>query len=775
MIVTGTYDVTLVVLSIVIATMASYTALDLAARIPASSGWVKHAWFATAAVAMGGGIWSMHFIGMLAFRMPGMELGYDVGLTVLSLAVPIVVAGAGFYVVSGRGKDEPLRMALAGLFVGLGIVAMHYTGMSAMRMTAHVTYDSAYVALSVAIAVVASTAALWLAFRRAEPLQGVILQKLLAAAVMGIAVAGMHYTAMHAASFTAHETASTDWRASGFSQVALALAVAATTFLILSLALAAALFDRRFAVMAERESAALRLSEERFRILYCRTPLPLYSLDLDGLLRYVSDAWLELLGYTRDEVIGRPLTNFMTEASTRRRIKIDWPKLFADGELREIEYRFVTKAGDILDVMADSKVVRNAVGETIVLGGLIDVTARKRAEEALRQSQKIEVMGQLVGGVAHDFNNMLAVILGGLELMRRRLPHDPKIAVPLENAIQGALRGTALTQRLLSFSRRQELKPEAIDVAALVAGLHDLLRGSVGPMVRIETHFPADLPPARVDANQLELALVNLAVNARDAMTGGKGQIAIAARTEAVPGGGGLAPGTYVCVCVRDDGAGMDEQTLARATEPFFTTKENGKGTGLGLSMVHGLAARSGGQLVLYSKPGEGTTVEIWLPVASEPAALEDGGAPAQGAHAPEKALRHPPLYVLAVDDDALVLAGIAAQLEDLGHRVVEATSGARALEILRGRMDGSDDKIDLVVTDLGMPGMNGLQLATAIRAHWPALPVLLATGYSDVAPEHDLPRIGKPFALDELARALAACLRPADGGKKVVPLRAVG
>ena len=770
MIATGTYDLTLVVLSIVIAVMASYTALDLAARIPAATGWVKHAWFATAAIAMGGGIWSMHFIGMLAFSMPGMELGYDVGLTVLSLAVPIVVAGAGFYFVSIRDRHGSLRLATGGLFVGLGIVAMHYTGMAAMRMNAHVAYDPLVVALSVVIAIVASTVALWLAFRRTE-----IGQRMMAAAVMGAAVSGMHYTAMHAATFVAHGAgADADTsHAMGFNQVALALAVAATTFLILSLALAAALFDRRFAEMAEREAAALRASQALFRTLYRRTPLPLHSLDRDGLVQYVSDAWLELLGYAPKEVLGRPLTNFMTEASMRRCMKVDWPGLFEAGELRGIEYRMVTKTGDILDVVAESKVVSNAAGESVVLGGLVDITARKRAEEALRQSQKIEVMGQLVGGVAHDFNNLLAIILGSLELLRRRLPPDPKIVSPLENAIQGALRGTALTQRLLSFARRQELKPAPVDIAALVHGLGDLLRGSLGPMVQIETRFAPGLPCARVDANQLELALVNLAVNARDAMIDSKGKVVIAAREEAVApnAASGLAPGAYVCVSVADTGGGMDEQTLARATEPFFTTKGHGRGTGLGLSMVQGLAAQSGGQLVLRSRPRQGTTAEIWLPVAAaEPAAHEAAAdrtepAPISG------------LTVLAVDDDALVLMGTVAMLEDLGHRVIEAASGEQALGALRG-----GEPIDLVITDLGMPGMTGAQLASAIRAERPQLPILLATGYADRGGDSDdgdgpnlspLPRIGKPFLIDDLARAIAACLRDAAPADNVVPLRA--
>jgi PAS domain S-box-containing protein len=763
-IVSGIYDATLVTLSILIATMASYTALDLAGRIAAAGGWAKHAWFATAALAMGGGIWSMHFIGMLAFSMAGMDLSYDVGLTILSLIVPIIVAGAGFYLASQKGADKPVRLAVAGLFMGLGIVAMHYTGMAAMRMTGHVSYDSFFVALSVVIAIGASTVALWLAFLRTG-----IVQKLMAAVVMGIAVSGMHYTAMHAAIFTAHSATGVASHVPGLNQTALALAVAVTTFLILFFALAAAMFDRRFALMAEREAAALRESEERFRTLYRRTPLPLYSLDRNGLVEYVSDAWLELLGFSREEVIGRPLTDFMTEESMRRRIEVDWPKLFDTEELRDVECRFVTRAGNIVEVVTDAKVVRNARGEPVVLGGLVDVTARKRAEEALRQSQKIEAIGQLVGGVAHDFNNLLAVVLGSLELLRRRLPQDAKIVALVDNAIQGARRGSALTQRMLSFARRQELKPAAVDIPNLVAGLGDLLRRSIGPMVRIETHFPTRLSRARVDANQLELALVNLAVNARDAMADATGLITIAALEETVQRDDphGLPPGKYVRLSVTDTGLGMDEQTLARATEPFFTTKGIGKGTGLGLPMAHGLAAQSGGKLVLRSRPGEGTVVEIWLPAVTATEEVNVLADTALAVSANEMPVFRP-LSVLVVDDDSLVLVGTAAMLEDLGHTVILASSGKEALATL-----GKGEKFDLVITDLAMPDMTGLQLAAAIKSGWSAMPIIVATGYSELDGDTDLPKLSKPFSQEDLARALAACLQSARENQKAVPFSA--
>ena len=392
--VAGTHDGTLVALSILIATAASYTALDLAGRIRASSGWTCYAWLVTSAVAMGGGIWSMHFVAMLAFSMPGMEVNYDLPLTAVSLLLAIVVTGIGFHVVSRREATWK-TVAFSGLFVGFGIVAMHYTGMAAMRMGADLRYDRLWVALSVLIAVGAASVALWLAFQNTG-----LVQKLIAAVAMGLAISGMHYTAMHAAIFTSHTTVAGAHSHASLAQITLAIGVSGTTFLILFLALIAAMFDRRFALLAEREAAALRASEERFRNLYRRTPLPLHSLDTNGLLEHVSDAWLALLGYERAEVKGRPFADFMTEASAKRRATVDWPRLQATGDLKDTEYRMMTKSGEALDAVVSEQVERDATGQfRRAVGGLMDVTARRRAEAALRQSQKIEAVGQLTGGV----------------------------------------------------------------------------------------------------------------------------------------------------------------------------------------------------------------------------------------------------------------------------------------------------------------------------------------------------------------------------------------
>jgi CheY-like chemotaxis protein len=378
-------------------------------------------------------------------------------------------------------------------------------------------------------------------------------------------------------------------------------------------------------------------------------------------------------------------------------------------------------------------------------------------------SQKMETIGQLTGGVAHDFNNLLAAVLGSLELLKKRLPaDDPKIQRLVDNATQGALRGASLTQRMLAFARKQDLRPAVVDVPELVRGMASLLKFDAG--IRIDTLFPIGLPKVQVDANQLELAILNLAVNARDAMPDG-GLITIAAREEA--NGDGAPTSRYVALSVSDTGGGMDEETLRHAQEPFFTTKGVGKGTGLGLSMVHGLAEQSGGKLLLKSRRGEGTTAEIWLPIA------EEAVAPAPRAMAPApmpRASRR--LSVLVVDDDLLVLENTAAMLEDLGHAVVEARSGEEAMDLLRRTRT-----VDLIVTDYAMPGMTGLQLASAAAAERPGTVILLSTGYAELPSEARsiLPRLSKPFDQTALAKAIEAAMRDGEHPGSVVAFRPKG
>jgi signal transduction histidine kinase/ActR/RegA family two-component response regulator len=380
------------------------------------------------------------------------------------------------------------------------------------------------------------------------------------------------------------------------------------------------------------------------------------------------------------------------------------------------------------------------------------VEERTREREAalaqVHEMRKVESLGQLTGGVAHDFNNLLMAVLGNLELVRKFLPSDPKIRRLIDGAIQGAERGATLTKRMLAFARRQELKPETVDVPNLVDSMVEMLRRSLGPGIQITTDFETDLPPTRVDPNQLELALLNLALNARDAMPLG-GRLTISAHRERIGTGDvpGLQPGDYVCIAERDTGEGMDEVTLKRATEPFFTTKGAGRGTGLGLSMVDGLVAQSGGAMRINSHQGAGTTVELWLPVAEAEAVERPRPV------APQRVAESRCCRVLVIDDDPIVLAGTAAMLEDLGHTATEVESAEQGLKILQ-----SDASIDLVITDHAMPGMTGTELAKRIRRKWPELPVIIATGYAELPGELDssVPRLSKPYRQQDLAAVVA-------------------
>ena len=521
--------------------------------------------------------------------------------------------------------------------------------------------------------------------------------------------------------------------------------------------------------VSERRASqeALRRSEERFKLLVQGVhDYAIYMLDPQGHVANWNTGAQRFKGYSEPEIVGQHFSRFYTDEDRaselpRRALEI----ATREGRFEQEGWR-VRKDGTRFWANVVIDAIRSEDGEILGYAKVTrDVTERREAQQALElarsrfvQAQKMEAVGQLTGGIAHDFNNLLAVVLGNLDLARRRLPPDPKLKQLVENSIQAAERGATLTKRMLAFARRQDLETTPIAVPDLVRDMADLLQRSIGPSIQISTQFPLRVAPALADANQLELAILNLVVNARDAMPDG-GMITIAAREEKIgrTSKTGLKPGHYVCISVADQGTGMDEHTLARAIEPFFTTKGVGKGTGLGLSMIHGLADQSGGRLNLISTPGTGTTAEIWLPVAEvkPPAAVEQDEPDSRG---PSSARR---LCVLVVDDDSLVLMNTTAMLEDLGHHVLEATSGEQALRILRREPD-----IDLVITDQLMPGMTGTQLIAAIKSERPGLPVILATGYADLGPDAtvDVIRLGKPFLQRDLAKALTVSNPSSEG-----------
>jgi PAS domain S-box-containing protein len=511
--------------------------------------------------------------------------------------------------------------------------------------------------------------------------------------------------------------------------------------------------------LTERRAAEaeLRRSQEQFRLLVQGvTDYAICLLSLDGMVASWNAGAERIKGYKPDEIIGQHFSVFYTEEERTAGL----PAIALETARREgrFEREGVRIRKDGTKFWANVVIDAIRDGEGVLIGFAKitrDITERKKAEEtlertreALVQSQKMEAIGHLTGGVAHDFNNLLMAIQGSLELMKRRLPSgDSQMHQFIDNALQGAQRGAALTKRMLAFARRQELKLQTVNVTELINGMTELLQRSLGTAVQIETHFSLGLPKVSADANQLELAILNLSRNASDAMPHG-GSIVISARERNVQNEPGLKPGRYVCLAVKDTGTGMDEQTLRRATEPFYTTKGVGKGTGLGLPMVLGMTEQSGGKLYLKSRPGEGTTAELCLPVApSEEEAKKKDITPS--AAPPGRALR-----IVSADDDPLVAFNTLAMLEELGHTVFSASSAAEALTLIREKGD-----IDLLITDQAMPGMTGSELAEAVRRDRPDLPIIIATGYAELpeGPAQAIPRLAKPFSGRDLGDAIAS------------------
>jgi PAS domain S-box-containing protein len=524
--------------------------------------------------------------------------------------------------------------------------------------------------------------------------------------------------------------------------------------------------------------AAVRENEARLRALTDNLPGGMVyqvSTGLDGSERrflFVSQSCEKLTGYPAEAILADAMVAYgMIEGEHAAHLAQAEEAALAENRSFDVQCRFHRADGIARWARIISAPRPAPDGTTVWDGIMIDVTDQKRAEEmlrdlnetlehrvaeraeelalaqeALRQAQKMEAMGQLTGGVAHDFNNLLTPIIGSLDLLHRKALGGEREQRLVEGALQSAERAKILVQRLLAFARRQPLQPGPVDLPELIQGMVELVASTSGPQIRIETRLEPPLPFARADANQLEMAILNLAVNARDAMPGG-GVLTVGATAEAVTAGqvAGLAPGSYVRLTVADTGVGMDPATLARAVEPFFSTKGVGRGTGLGLSMVHGLAAQLGGALTLDSREGEGTVAALWLPVsdsvpASAAARRESEAAPAGKAGT-----------VLLVDDEPLVRASTADMLAEMGFEVVEADSGADALALIEVRVP------DLVITDHLMPGLSGTDLALILAAERPGLPVLIVSGYAELdGLPADLPRLTKPFRQADLADCIA-------------------
>lgn len=520
-----------------------------------------------------------------------------------------------------------------------------------------------------------------------------------------------------------------------------------------------------------RAEIALQASDARYRTLTEALPQLVWTCDAEGQCDYLSRQWTDFTGCAEAEQLGLGWLD-RVHPDDRERTRDHWLGAVAGRHDYDIEFRirrhddvycwFKTRAtpevdqnGNILSWFGTSTDIEDIVKARDVLSRSskeLDrlvrerTAALERAQEALRQSQKLEAMGQLTGGVAHDFNNLLTPILGGLDMLQRAGIGGPREQRILSGALTSAERAKTLVQRLLSFARRQPLQAKSIDLRGLVTGMADLIASTSGPRIRVDVVVPDALPFAKADGNQLEMALLNLAVNSRDAMPEG-GTLTISLAEQVVPVGHrpGLHAGHFICLSVADTGTGMDVDTLARAVEPFFSTKGVGRGTGLGLSMVHGLAAQLGGAMAVRSTPGLGTVVELWIPVSAE--------APEPGVERAKQSGLAGRGTVLLVDDEELVRMNTADMLLDLGFEVIEAGNGAQALTLLS---DGAG--FDILLTDHLMPGMTGEELAMLVQAERPEVSILVVSGYAEtdgLAPH--LARLAKPFRRDELANAMGA------------------
>lgn len=527
--------------------------------------------------------------------------------------------------------------------------------------------------------------------------------------------------------------------------------------------------------LSERLSyeAALKESEARLRALTDSLPAGMvYQMHLDSSgserrFTYVSKSHEKLTGVPAEEVLRDPMVAYnLILPEDREQLAKAEEVAIRDKSVFDQELRFRRADGEVRWCRILSEIRPQPDGSLISDGIQIDITEQKLAEqklrelnatleervaqraaelaqaqEALRQSQKLESMGQLTGGVAHDFNNLLSPIIGGLDLLQRRRIGDERAQRTIEGALASAERAKTLVQRLLAFARRQPLQPKPVDVRDLMTGIARLLESTLGPRISLELRIAEQLPPARADANQLEMALLNLALNARDAMPDG-GKLTLSVERLAAEGPGDDP--AQVQLTVVDTGTGMDEATLHRAIEPFFSTKGIGRGTGLGLSMVHGLAEQLGGKLLIESEVGRGTAVRLRLPIVEGESMSTDSEVDRPGHTGAGIAL--------LVDDEDLVRASTAEMLVDIGYEVVEEATAEAALQRMR---DGF--RPALLVTDHLMPGMTGTGLARAAREVDPQLPVLIISGYAEVEGiAGDLPRLTKPFRRNELEASIA-------------------
>jgi len=880
----GYYDYRLVALSVFISILAAYAALDLAGRITSAHGFGRQVWLFGGAIAMGNGIWAMHYIGMEAFQLP-IPVKYDWPTVLLSMIAAVLASGVALFAVS-RPTMGLRRLIVAGLIMGGGIAAMHYIGMEAMRLQAMCMYSPGLVGLSIALSIGVSMIALHLTFSLREQRPAQMLRKLSSALVMGLAIPIMHYVGMAATSFVLlpqmngsmqHAIDVSNFDASNFDVAGAAV----MAVLLLGMVFLASFIDRGFSLQEQLLAASesqlktvvdtltegilvldhqgktilinpsatrlLSMTEgsgygavveqfEAFAVdgeplpfdqfpgvralrgefvqnyeMLCRlkssgetgvreistAPLPnkfgesgnivitmrditerrrideertrlaaivessedaIISLTDQGTIQSWNRGAERLYGYTADEMIGEPISLVLPEGKADEENET-FARVQKGETIEPYETIRKTRSGQSIDVSLIISPIRDGRGNIVGAAKISrDITVRKHLEHQLRQSQKMEAIGQLTGGIAHDFNNLLGIILGNLDLLEFSIEENGEASKQVQAAQTAAERGADLIRRLMALSSNVELSAAATSLNDSVRNLVEWAP-ALGPHITFTTKLDESMPPVFVDAAGLESALLNLAVNARDAMPkGGIVTIATHLRTldEDYPPvrTGELKAGCYACVSISDSGHGMSKETLERVFEPFFTTKPRGKGTGLGLAMVYGFVKQSGGTARIYSEIDFGTTVSLYLPLAGE--APEP--VPTRKRHHNEARLSG---TVLIVDDEEGLLKIAKAFLEEMGYTTYHAQDGASALAVVEQHND-----IDLIVTDILMPGgMNGVELTEKIRESLEQVKVIYCSGFpANALAERSMslvdgPVLHKPYQRAEFTSAVRAVM----------------
>jgi PAS domain S-box-containing protein len=728
------------------ALFGGWTAMDLFRRVHANVGRARIAWMTGAAMAMGLGVWVTPVLWLLgvSYGGPGRLDG-----SVLSFALALAMGGSGlgFAIMARRGRDL-LFGALGGAAIGAGAALADFVCLAAVQDAVTVGYNLGAVIEALLIALIGAAAAL--AVGETSRGNG---RRLASAAILAVGVLAAEAAAVSAFDLQPRSNP----LSGGGSPFLVAATVAGAAVFVLFLASVAALFDRRFegmaAIEAERNAARLRSILEQ-------TPVGIVVADApSGEVRFCNPEAEYLMGHNmadltqpRDSLAYGPIDD-----QGKRRSAENLPLMRAvrrGYRTDRMVLRYKKPDSSVVMFEVAAAPIRDADGRIVqAVATFHDVTAKMKAEEALRQSQRMEGIGQLTGGVAHDFNNVLTAVLGSLQLAAKRVD-DPRARQLMDNAVQAAERGAKLTSQLLAFSRRQRLEPLAVDLNAMIERMGGLFASTLGGTVKVEKALTEGLPPALADPAQLELALLNLALNARDAMpSGGVLRLATSLVTMASSRAASEPePGRYIALSVKDTGPGMSEEVMERAFEPFFTTKPLGKGSGLGLSQVLGLAKQLGGGVRLEAEPGEGVEVTVYLPISP----TQKGARPVETPAEPPRAAQG--ARVLVVDDDPDVRRFIVDLLDDSGYGVVSAVDGPQGLKALE-----EQGPFALLLLDFAMPGMTGSEVARHVRAQNPDQQILMMTGYL----EHEAvlselgaqPMLQKPFDPSELLFRVAAMI----------------